>query len=335
MRRSAYRIRLPAALLALGAIVWTGCSDLEEALTAPEDPAARVAASQEPRGIEEAMAAQERHSAALMTQSGVIGTAVGLLEDGGAAISVFVTAPDRARVPEALDGVPVRLRHTSMFLARSDPTAKVRPAPLGFSVGHPDITAGSIGARVRDLAGNVYVLSNNHVLAASNEASIGDPALQPGPYDGGTLADQLATLADYYFIDFTFQGHNTMDAAIALSSEAELGYATPDDDGYGAPSTEIWGDADDDGFFDDLGALLGLGVKKYGRTTALTQGSITGVNAFVEVCYIVYAGWCLTSGYFFDQIIVEPGSFSGGGDSGSLIVTDDGSSNPVALLFAG
>src|SRR5256885_12833142 len=50
---------------------------------------------------------------------------------------------------------------------------------LGFSVGHPAITAGSIGARVTDGV-NVYILSNNHVLANSNDASIGDPELQPG-----------------------------------------------------------------------------------------------------------------------------------------------------------
>ncbi|HEX9581370.1 MAG TPA: CARDB domain-containing protein, partial [Gemmatimonadales bacterium] len=38
---------------------------------------------------------------------------------------------------------------------------------------------------------------------------------------------------------------------------------------------------------------------------------------------------------FVDQLIIEPGGFSGGGDSGSLIVTNDGNKNPVALLFAG
>jgi len=36
-----------------------------------------------------------------------------------------------------------------------------------------------------------------------------------------------------------------------------------------------------------------------------------------------------------DQLIISPGTFSGGGDSGSLIVTDDANLNPVGLLFAG
>ena len=42
-----------------------------------------------------------------------------------------------------------------------DRTAKHRPIPIGISTGHPDITAGMIGARVTDGAGNVYALSNN------------------------------------------------------------------------------------------------------------------------------------------------------------------------------
>jgi hypothetical protein len=331
--RATLRRRGVVALLALGALAWTACSDLEEALVAPDGPDLS-SASQAP-GIEEAIAAQERHSEALMAVPGVVGTAVGLLDDGRPTVRVLVSGPDRPRIPDALDGVPVSVKFTGMLRALSDPTQKQRPAPLGFSVGHPDITAGTIGVRVVDDLGNVYVLSNNHVLAASNAGSIGDPILQPGTFDGGTLADQFATLADYYVIDFSFSGHNTMDAAIALSTEAELDNASPLDDAYGAPSSVIWGDADADGFFDNPNQLLGLAVKKYGRTTGLTHGQVTDVNAFVEVCYIALFNLCLTSGYFYDQVIIEPGSFSDGGDSGSLIVTDDDESNPALLLFAG
>src|SRR5256885_6979139 len=154
-----------------------------------------------------------------------------------------------------------------------------RPAPLGFSVGHPLITAGSIGARVADAAGNVFVLSNNHVLANSNDATIGDPALQPGPFDGGTApADQIGTLPAFNTIDFS-AGLNTIDAAIARSTVDALGNATPAepplDDGYGTPNAEIFGDVNPrDGFFDDKNTLLGLSVQKYGRTTKLTHGTI-------------------------------------------------------------
>src|SRR5207249_242121 len=67
----------------------------------------------------------------------------------------------------------------------------------------------------------------------------------------------------------------------------------------------------------------------------LTHGQITGINATVTVCYEVFFGFCIKAARFVDQLVIEPGTFSGGGDSGSLIVTDDGNKNPVALLFAG
>jgi hypothetical protein len=101
------------------------------------------------------------------------------------------------------------------------------------------------------------------------------------------------------------------------------------------PNSTIYGDADGDGFFDDRNALLGLNVQKYGRTTRLTHGQITGVNATVTVCYAVSGFTCTKTARFVDQLIISPGTFSGGGDSGSLIVTDDANANPVALLFAG
>src|SRR5260370_10610524 len=94
----------------------------------------------------------------------------------------------------------------------------------------------------------------------------------------------------------------------------------------------MYGGGNGDGLFDDVNALLGLNVQKYGRTTHLTHGQITGVNATVTVCY---ENACLKSARYGDQLIISPGGFSGGWDSGSLIVTDDANLNPVALLFAG
>jgi hypothetical protein len=70
--------------------------------------------------------------------------------------------------------------------ASIDPTGRFdRPVPIGVSTGHPDITAGTIGARVKDSDGNIYALTNNHVYADENRASIGDKVLQPGAFDGG------------------------------------------------------------------------------------------------------------------------------------------------------
>ena len=280
-----------------------------------------------------AVAAHRRHTSKLMEIPGVVGTAVGLA-NGHAGILVLVERSGISGVPEVLDGVPVGVRVTGRIMAFSDPTQRQRPAPMGFSVGHPAITAGTIGARVRDALGHVYILSNNHVLANSNGATVGDPEYQPGPFDGGTAADQIATLSDFQAINFAGV-NNTIDAAIAMSSTDMVDNAVPADDGYGMPNATIYGDANGDGLFDDRDALLGLNVQKYGRTTRLTHGQITGVNATVTVCYEVSGLTCTKTARFVDQLIISPGGFSAGGDSGSLIVTDDANLNPVGLLFAG
>jgi len=333
MRRVRLSRRAAAALAAaIGALVATGCSD--STLSPSSKPPARTRLRPDAAQVQAALVAQERHTSELLRIPGVLGTAVGLLPNGIPAVRVFLASGDVGGLPASFEGVPVSPLVTGRFMARSDPTKRLRPAPLGYSVGHFAITAGSIGARVVDGAGNVYVLSNNHVLANSNGASIGDAIYQPGAYDGGTASDQFATLFAFKPIDFSGAA-NTFDAAIARSTTADLGFASPTDDGYGPPSAHIFGDANGDGLFDNVNDLLGLPVQKYGRTTKLTHGQITGINGTVTVCYEVLYIFCIKSATFTNQLIVDAAGFSGGGDSGSLIVTDNGSLNPVGLLFAG
>ena len=294
------------------------------------------------QGLETAIAAQEDHTDFLLSISGVVGTAVGYNADGAPAVLIFTEAAGIPGLPSSLDGVPVQVQVTGRVFAlhhckgkhaedpacepppppEEDPVTEPdatdrwpRPVPIGVSTGHPDITAGTIGARVTD-GTNVYALSNNHVYANENLASIGDPVLQPGPYDGGTLADDIGTLEP--FVEIRFDGSdNVVDAAIALSSTAKLGNATPSN-GYGSPKSAII-----------IDEVLWKSVQKYGRTSELTKGTITGINATINV------GYGSGVARFVDQIIVEGiKPFIKGGDSGSLLVTDPGR-NPVGLLFAG
>lgn len=323
--------RVTARLAAACAFLLAGCSDVTGIPAPATSPIRPVAGSEDVRA---AIRAQDRHTEALMRTPGVLGTAVTLLADGRAGIDVFVLDDTPRGIPEALDNVPVRVRVTGRLMALSDPTSRLRPAPVGFSVGHPLITAGTIGARVVNATGQVFALSNNHVLAASNDANIGDPILQPGPFDGGTSADQIATLSAFRVIDFS-GANNVMDAAIAVSDATMLGNATPADDGYGLPGNRIFGDANSDRVFDDKTQLLGLSVMKYGRTTKLTRAAITGINATVDICYEVLVIICVKAARFTDQLVIVQTGFSGGGDSGSLIVADNTDRNPVALLFAG
>ena len=114
-----------------------------------------------------------------------------------------------------------------------------------------------------------------------------------------------------------------MDAAIAIVNPDSVSGSTPDDEGYGAPGTTV------------LAADVGLGVQKYGRTTGHTFGEVEAINVTVTVCYAGFAIFCSKSATFVDQISITDGTFSDGGDSGSLIVTNDENKNPVGLLFAG
>jgi hypothetical protein len=285
--------------------------------------------------IRAASEVQNRHIGTLMSIPGVVGTGVGIGPDGLPIIRVFTTRAGVPGIPDWLESIPVEVEVTGMVIAFGDTTARYRPAPIGVSTGHPAITAGTIGARVKDGMGNVYALSNNHVYANQNDANIGDSALQPGPSDGGSNpADKIGELFDFEPIDFSLNGENYMDAAIALSSTELLGNSTLPD-GYGRPNSAIFGDSDGDGFFDNKDDLLQLPVQKYGRSSSLTHGQVSAINVFVEVCYEQFLSLCLKSAYFNDQIQISPAGFSSPGDSGSLIVTDDENKNPVGLLFAG
>lgn len=323
-----------ALFLTVGTLVWIGCSDSPfEPRAAARTLAPRFAAMSDE--VQRAIAAQERHNAKLLAIPGVVGTAVGILPNGKAGVRVFVKDADVKNVPGFVDDIAVATEVTGQIVVLSDPTLRARPAPIGYSVGHPAITAGTMGALVRDAASQLFVLSNNHVLANQNDAVIGDPMLQPGPFDGGTAADQIGTLAAFQAINFS-GGNNTIDAAIArVTNPADVSNSTPIDDGYGLPNGKIFGDANNDRVFDDKASLLGLNVQKYGRTTKLTHGQITGINGTISVCYEVLFIFCVKSATFVDQLIIGSGTFSGGGDSGSLIVTDDANRNPVGLLFAG
>lgn len=271
--------------------------------------------------LSRAIAALEAHNPQLLNLTGVAGTGVGVGQTGEAVVRVFLERPGVGGIPSHLNGVTVETVVTGRFEAYCTRTSHCdSPVPIGVSTGHVNITAGTLGAKVKDASGNVYALSNNHVFANSNDATLGDPILQPGPYDGGTYpADLLGVLHDFEPIKFD-GSNNTMDAAIMRPTTRTLSASTLG--GEYTPSSTI------------VSPTLNTSVKKYGRTTALTTGTIAEVNVTVNVCYAVRGIFCTKSARFVGQFTVTPGSFSAGGDSGSLIVTSSGN-NPVGLLFAG
>nr|NIR48465.1 hypothetical protein [candidate division KSB1 bacterium]NIR68775.1 hypothetical protein [candidate division KSB1 bacterium]NIS24013.1 hypothetical protein [candidate division KSB1 bacterium]NIT70940.1 hypothetical protein [candidate division KSB1 bacterium]NIU24661.1 hypothetical protein [candidate division KSB1 bacterium] len=267
----------------------------------------------------------------------------GMTEDGKPAVVVFAkndVLAKQAAIPVAIEDTPVRVRVIGEVRAFQgppgggggvDPTARFpRPVPIGVSTGHPAITAGTIGCRVTD-GTNVFALSNNHVYAATNfedcaaneplwSCALGDPVIQPGTFDGGvTPDDDIGNVVD--FEPILFDGSdNTIDAAIASTTTSLVGNSTPAD-GYGTPKSGT-----------GVVAFVRQNVKKYGRTTGLTSSKVSVINATVNVNYGDPG-----VATFVNQIVIRGGSFSAGGDSGSLIVQDGGADDlePVGLLFAG
>jgi hypothetical protein len=177
--------------------------------------------------------------------------------------------------------------------------------------------SGTLGALITD-GSTQYILSNNHVLARGDQAVAGEDISQPGLIDNGC---RVATLV----ADFTGAAPlgSNVDAAVA-----QLRSGTMDSTGFiediGVPSSSI------------VNPSVGLSVAKSGRTTGFTTGTIGSINTSVNVQYqrSCGGGKKFTVSYT-NQVVINSSTFSAGGDSGSLIVTNNASHNPVALLYAG
>ncbi len=261
-------------------------------------------------------------------------------EPGVPTLNLYVVEPmtpnqAKAAVVESLgvaaassDSVPINVVVTGIIDAQPH-RFRIRPAPGGVSVGHYQITAGTLGClsigRSAPRNSRLMVLSNNHVLANSNGAALGDSILQPGPADGGTNpADRIAILERFVPIAFGAGTVNYVDAATGWAwpdrVRRELVYRTSNGLSYFRVSNQ------------PVTAQLNMLVGKTGRTTQLTTGRIIDVNASLTVNY---GGG--RQAFFRDQIVIQGinGTFSAGGDSGSLIWTWNSQRNPVGLLFAG
>ncbi len=263
--------------------------------------------------------------------------------------------PPRDRLPESVDGIPTDVIESSpAFLAakkrrtrakarprrRAGPAAmaaaasesctvnrqkRQRPLVAGISVAHHDVTAGTLAyfcrsLRLGDDPAKVFILSNNHVLANVNLGRIGDDIYQPGPADGGRIADRVAELSRFVTINLN-GAPNKVDAAIA-----ELGI-----------------DIEWKANLCMIGRIVGtergeegMEVRKHGRTTGYTEGIIT------DESYDALVGMDHNDpnvvGLFQSQFRIErtPAfpAFGRGGDSGSLVVSK-AAANAVGLYFAG
>jgi len=289
--------------------------------------------------MNEVRSIKSAYASHLLAKKNVVAVGVGYKRVGGERtddLAVIVSVVQKQTnpvepVPKYLNGIKTDVQEVGVLRAMR--TSKHRPAPGGVSIGHVDITAGTLGC----LTSEGYILSNNHVLANSNAGEPGDYIVQPGPHDGGTVDDLIATLYRFVPVEFSCpildgiigagnliaramksryrlrgvnNSENLVDAALATPLSSDL--VTPEILEIGEPA----GVAE---------AELGMSIQKSGRTTGLTHGTIEQIDVTANVLY----GYQMAT--FTDQVMA--GYMCEGGDSGSAVLTGD--REVVGLLFAG
>ena len=188
----------------------------------------------------------------------------------------------------------------------------------------------------------IFVLSNNHVLANVDQLPLGTRIVQPGPEVPPFLTDpnnafaSLHTTIPIQFPTGSAQPvFNRFDASIANVTNGELiqrgsmfemvqvGQPNPNNEPIYDPGRVVSPEPD-------------MRVMKMGRTTGFTRGRITATNVQgVEVNYGTQQFPRIAVFRGISVIVGDGGNpFSLPGDSGSVIL-EEATGHPVALLFAG
>jgi len=237
----------------------------------------------------------------------------------------------------------------------------------------PPVKLGTSGANANDLGAKVcclgtlgslwtktgvtnpVILSNNHVLDRSGQGAAGEAINQPLQ-----LACTAPTAPPPITVAHLTQGaalkplaNETTQPCLGDTSKAALcGHAPSNVDA--AIAEIVAGQVDASGTILDLGpvgassiaaaapssvigaAALNEGVSKSGRTTGLTCSTVQSLSTTVLINYEATCGDTTPSftAYFTGQVVIAGGTFSAGGDSGSLIV-DTGTARAVGLLYGG
>jgi hypothetical protein len=285
-----------------------------------------------------ALKVKEANQDRLLDTPNIIGTGVGKKEiDGKVVSSIMVFVEKKLSeddiikkysaaevIPSNIDGVPTSVIEVGK-ITKQGFQSKVRPIQPGYSIGHAQITAGTLGGLFKDKDGEIVALTNNHVGAWENKAAIGDPIYQPGPMDAprGSIAftnwSQPANTLPYFgtlkrFIPLN-RANNLHDSAIIKVHKSFI-----DSNLISTQYPQINKQMNSTNT-----AAIGMRVQKCGRTTGYTTGSVMALHGSFTIAYD------FGSARFNDCVVFS--GMSAGGDSGSLIF--DENMNAVALLFAG
>lgn len=258
-----------------------------------------------PSTLAAAVRAQERlHPALKRAHKAVVGTASTTFE--GRPVVLALTSEAIPDLPRIVDGQEVVQMVVDEFRASA--------YYCGTSSGRTDIcNAGTLGSIVTDGVRN-YWLSCWHVFVRT-AGKAGDVIDSPGMADAG-CAPTVRVGNVSRFVPVRFDGsYNTVDCAIAsiASGTAVSAIQSAGANSFKPAATPAV-------------ATIGMAVKKVGRTTGFTTGTVKAVNGNVSVAY---SG--IGSANFKGMIICSKMSL--GGDSGSLVCTQSGN-QPVGLVVS-
>lgn len=254
-------------------------------------------------------------------------------------------------IPQKIEDVETDVVEVGEIRLLNLRTEKMRPAKPGVSIGHYKVTAGTFGALVRDaVTKEPLILSNNHVLAnATNgrdkKASIKDPILQPGAYDGGKKDDVIGYLYRFIPIEKDLSqiecplakaGERIVDRAIKIVRHnydvkffKKKSFQNLVDAALAKPlnPSDVSEEILELGFVrGETTPQIGLPVIKSGRTSGITKSEIKALSVVIKVML-----GDNEEATFYDQILTGP--MAKPGDSGSLVLTEK--NEAVGLLFAG
>jgi len=351
MKRVSQRFALVLVLFALAVLVaiLASCGQNTSMVTGPESVSGPTLAGLKvgDAAVTAAIRVQNRHTADLMKMPGVVGTAITADAKGQPAILVLTESANNPgrHLPGTVEGYSVIEMVTGKIIAMkghggvSHTAKQTPPIQLGTS-GSPSLDiangfccGGTLGSLVH-IGSTQYILSNSHVLCGDvvsggngRVSTIGDDIQQPGLIDNNCSASGTNLVADLSSLSTVYPPNSTPNVDCAIA-QVRSGMVRTDgailEIGTISATT--------------VGASVGQGVKKSGRTTALSRSSVSAINASVSVGYSTECGGSsFTKNYTGQILISNSGSkFLNSGDSGSLMV-EDVTTNPraVGLLFAG
>lgn len=282
-----------------------------------------------------ALRLKDKLSKQMLKKTGVHGIGVGLHNPrnpkAGAAIIVYTDpafsahAARKSHLALSKNGkkvtVPVIYKRTSKFRlhakATQDLTARIRPVVAGYSIGHLG-ASGTAGLIVQSRSSKQrYVLSNNHVLNATNSSRY-TVTVQPGGADGGTSPQDKIGKLDR-FVKLSSTKPNYLDAATSIPLRNSI--LSPTYAKIGVVPGYV------------TSYRIGDKFKKVGRTTALVNGTVDSIHTDVQISYEGYADLSIVT--FKNQTVVKGSSpVSLPGDSGSVWLTRQGN-YAAAVNYAG